>query len=459
MPNIIFNLEYRYTQYSKKNLNLKERKLRINTKDMYDYYNRDEACDKTIQTEQAFNYYNYRVGSQGGFNTEGYKDEKECQQEVEKYKPEVIYRSVVSFDKTFAINTGIMEKKKMEILINKSMPNLLSQLNFNLDNVVWTAFYHTNTEHPHCHIAFYEKVQTKRMHRVNKKDLEKVRSHFTKQLELNTKLYIKRDEVFKTLMETIKKCGLNEKAMEDLYSSFNNSLTIDEPLKQIAKKMSRLNDVLPKQGSMKYNSKNIKPYHCQIQEIIHDILELEKVKPFYNEYLLMLNEIKDMQHELYGSGIDEYVAEDLEIVHGVANDLKRQNEYFNNRLKQLETRIGNLILQNILCARNDFETQAVAQDTFSKSDIQVFYNRFDMEVGEENDFDPINILSKKDIERKVSSYQKSKNFKVRSSNISHRVIQEISYELSEIYYATSHDRQMIQQVNQNARREIYAKSI
>lgn len=460
MPNIIFNLEYRYTQYSKKNLNLKEQKLRINTKEMYDYYNRDEACDKTIQTEQAFNYYNYRVGSQGGFNDTGYKDEKDCQKEVDEYQPEVIYRSVVSFDKKFAMETGIMEKKKMEILIKKSMPGLLMQMQFNPDNMVWTAFYHTNTEHPHCHIAFYEKVQTRKLHRINKKHLEKVRSHFVKQLELNTKLYIKKDQVFKELMDTIQQCGLNEKSKEDLYSSFNNAIKTDDSLKSVALKMKQLNNVLPDTGSMKYNSKNIRPFHPQIKEIIQDILKLDSVKPFYDEYLKMLDEIKSMQMQLYGNGVDEYVSEDQEMIHGVANDLQRQEKYYQDRLKSLEIRIGNLILQNILCAREDFKNGMRYESNPIETNNQTIYpheksEQFDRKEVRHEDIKITSHTEKGD----VSSFQKSKNFRIRSNNISHRVIQELSYEINEIFYATSHDKQMIQEVTQNARREIYARTI
>ena len=68
--NVVFNLEFVATEYASNNV-LKKVDKQVSSKDMNEYYNRDEACDKTIteiDTEDAFNYYNYRVGSTGCFN-------------------------------------------------------------------------------------------------------------------------------------------------------------------------------------------------------------------------------------------------------------------------------------------------------------------------------------------------------------------------------------------------------
>ena len=69
---------------------------------------------------------------------------------------------------------------------------------------------------------------------------------------------------------------------------------------------------------MKYNSKNIRPFHNQIRDIIEDIYKLDEIKPFVDEYRNILEETQEMQKELYGTGIDEYEDEDGGIVHGLS---------------------------------------------------------------------------------------------------------------------------------------------
>ena len=77
MAEIIFNAEFVKTEYAGNSC--KNIKKQINTDEMVDYYERKEACDYTvdeneaddtyqINSQDAFNYYDYRIGSTGGFN-------------------------------------------------------------------------------------------------------------------------------------------------------------------------------------------------------------------------------------------------------------------------------------------------------------------------------------------------------------------------------------------------------
>ena len=477
MPNIIVNLDYRPTQYAKK-LNVKEKKLQVNTKKAYDYYNRDNACDKTlpldkksndIDTQRAFNYYSYRIGSAGSFTQNEYLDSKQLQSLADRYKPDYIYRMVVSFERDFALQTGIIEKDNIVKLVRKSMNSVLKQMKLNPDNVIWSAAYHTNTSHPHCHITIYEKEKTRKLYRLNKKDLNKLRGHIVSQLELNVNLYIRKDSTFNELIDAIKVAGMDVNSQKLLFASFNNSTNVSKEIKDISTKMIALNKVLPKEGSMKYNSKNIQPYHEQIKDIVNDILNLENVKPFLRKYEDVLNEIKQMQKDIYGDGTEYYKNDDGEIVTGVAYDLKKQEKYFQNRMKELETRVGNLVLQNILCARKDFKFE---QMKFAQELLNINQNKIkeDKEIIKQTDsleeivslyFPKQNESFKKKIKKtkRAERVQQKKNFIIRSNNISHKVVQELAFEIKEIYYASLHDKQMVNDVTRAAQNEIYAKCL
>ena len=74
MAEIIFNAEFVKTEYAGNSC--KNIKKQINTDELVDYYERKEACDYTvdeneaddtyqINSQDAFNYYDYRIGSTG----------------------------------------------------------------------------------------------------------------------------------------------------------------------------------------------------------------------------------------------------------------------------------------------------------------------------------------------------------------------------------------------------------
>lgn len=456
-PKIIFNLQYRYTQYTKKKLNAKQEKKRINTQDAFEYYDRDEACDKTINTQDAFDYYDYRVGSEGGFNDKGNIGAVHSQELCEQYKPEVIYRGVVSFDRQFAMDNGIIEKEKMKKLIQKSMNSILKRLEMNPDNIEWCAFYHTNTEHPHCHINFYEKERTRKMERYSKKQLERVRSEIVSLLEVNTQMYIRKDETFKRLVESISK--IEPLLTNELIHAGNNSMKLQSKGK-IVKKFCELEQVLPKEGSMKYNSKNIRPYHNQIRNLLKDIFNDEQVKPFYDQYIDVLNQLKSAQEELYGTGESIYVNGDKEVVKGVEAGRKDINEYQRRRLYELETRVANMLLQNIVMVRKDMQDfqpmkkthfEIMNNHTIDDTEILDFHN--DKTQTKEE-------LSKTTVRNKSVSREtkeRKRNFKIRYKVMKAGVIRELAQEIQNMDYALKKEQNKVREVTQKAQQEIYAR--
>lgn len=443
MPNIIFNLEYRTTQFCNKYQTKQEVKKQVDTQKMFKYYDRDTACDKTISTDKAFDYYNYRIGSQGGFQKDKYVDAKECQKQIDKFKPQYVYRSVLSFEKDFAIKTNIIEKHNMEKLVKKSMNSILKQMKLDPQNVVWTAFYHTNTKSPHCHIVFYEKEMTRRKYQIPKNDLNKIRGHVISQLELNIGLYIEKDNRLNELMEVIKQCDLGIKEQKALYETFNNCSADSNELQNIYYKMLELEKKLPINGSLKYNSKNMRNYHNDIREIITDILSLDTVSPFYSKYVSILDDIKSMQEELYGTGIDEYEDEAGELMVGVGNDIKRQEEYYRKKLYELEARIGNMILQNIANGRKDV-------DGFNE--IKVCKNAMLSDFSKDKNLDDEYNEKSKD---KKDSFSKKKIFRRRTSILKQGVVRELSKDVQQIYYASLNNKRVIDEVTRNAQKQIY----
>lgn len=344
---IFVNLQYKQTQYSRSNDSSKK----IDTNEMCNYYDRDEACDKTIDTDDAVNYYKYRVGSNGGWGKNGDFKADEDKKMFDKYKPETIYRMVVSFDESFAKENKILDKKAMKKLMSKSMNKNIKELGLNPDNVEWGCYYHTNTAHPHIHAFIFEKNQTRTDYHIKKSVFKPIKSNIIRTMNINSELYIERDNVKKEIIDVLKDMGLDT----GKYSNTNNSKKLFTNDKEINRMFKNLEKIIPKTGSLKYNSANIMPYRPEVDKLVNKLLEKDDVKDIYKKYREMLNKEKELFDTRYFS----------------KEEAKEQNKSIENKDKELRDRIANMILQNIKCYREDVESyeQEQEDDMYVDSDI------------------------------------------------------------------------------------------
>ena len=335
---IFVNLQYKQTQYSRSNDSSKK----IDTNEMCNYYDRDEACDKTIDTDDAVNYYKYRVGSNGGWGKNGDFKADEDKKMFDNYKPETIYRMVVSFDERFAKENKILDKKSMKKLMSKSMNKNIKELGLDPENVEWGCYYHTNTAHPHIHAFIFEKNPTRTDYHIKKSVFKPVKSNIIRTMNINSELYIERDNVKKEIIDVLKDMGLDT----EKYSNTNNSKKLFTNDKEINKMLKQLEKIIPKSGSLKYNSANIMPYRPEIDKLVNKLLEKDDVKDIYKKYREMLDKEKEMFDNRYFS----------------KEESKEQNKSIENKDKELRDRIANMILQNIKCYREDIESYEQEQD-------------------------------------------------------------------------------------------------
>jgi len=390
----------------------------VTTNDMYDYYDRDEACDKTTcDTEDEFNYYNYRIGSTGAFNEKGMVSRDNYFDLIKKYKPAIVYRGVFSFRDEFTIKNDIKDPIKMRNLIKKTMKKNIIAMGFEPDNVEWFAFYHTNTGHPHVHFHFYEKNAKKKRHMISESRLAKVKSNVARLMKLNTELYCDRDELKKLIFSQFDDLGLSHSSKEFLLNCENNNKKYFKENKIITDKMKELEKVIPKTGSLKYNSSNIAPFKPKIREIIDLIKDRDDIKELMKEY--------DVQ-------LDKEI-ESLVILYGGNKYDKKKKEFKDNRINQIDTKLGNMILSTIKDYRKDIKD---FEDSFDK-----------LEKGSQ---------SRKYKSQKLRGIS-YRNIKQRSSNIISGVGKEISYAIAKSYNDNLRTKHMIEQVRQRAAQEVYAE--
>lgn len=338
MAEIIFNLQFCKTEFAHNSSNNTFKQ--INTDDMLKYYDRKEACDysesKYANTSDAINYYNYRIGSNGGFNKDGPLKADTAKKLINQYKPKNMYRMVFSFEEEFLQNNGFLSKNKIEELIKKSMDKNIRTMNIDPSNVEWGAYYHTNTAHPHVHIWLFEKKQTKEYLKVPRKTFNKMRSNIVRNMSINSEMYAARDNIKKDIIEHIKEAGLDS-------NLFIKSNKLDKKVfakdKTLTKMLSDLEQIIPKNGSLKYNSKDIAPYKEQIKDIVDYILKTDEISKYYNTYQDLLLKERNIYNNRYFSDEERF----------------EKNKFVENKQKELNDKIANMILQNIKNYRLDVD--------------------------------------------------------------------------------------------------------
>lgn len=132
--------------------------------------------------------------------------------------------------------------------ISKVLPQFFKKVGLDPENMIWWMNYHQNTDHPHMHVCFLEKIHTRSKGKFTPKQLKEFKRLIIKELtardtisELTGSSF---DEAFK------KKDAERNDLLERI-----RSINI-EGIDSIAK----LAVVLPTQGRLQYNSMNLGAY-------------------------------------------------------------------------------------------------------------------------------------------------------------------------------------------------------
>ena len=230
----------------------------------------------------------------------------------------LLWSLVISFPPEFAINNGLITKSDYYQLTTNIMPIFLTGMGLKLDNVTWYCSLHRNTKNPHLHINFFEHKKTIKDPKIPYSCIYTLKSNIANYLIDNEKFYRLRDEKFKSITGDINLKELTKVKGQKLYS--------DKYRKELNIKLLNLYSKLPKRGRLQYNSQNMDLYRDEIDSIIRYILMHDSVKYDYAKYLKLLDEHQKEMIAMYGNS--------------------KTNNYYDNQLNKLYSKIGNEILTN-----------------------------------------------------------------------------------------------------------------
>lgn len=289
----------------------------------FEYTGREEAKDveKEVEVNES-GYFGYTgshsVGtssSMGMLNTR--EDRKKFKKEIKKYfykKGNISWDLVISLESDEeAAKLGFETVDNWNSVMSDVLPKIFKQYDLEYNNVLWWFDVHRNTEHPHVHLAFIEKHQTRFKGKISKAKLENVKRSIYTCIVARQKL--------------AEKTGYDYKEYFKLKDwEFNQLMTLvkGKDLSKL-KTLNQLLDALPKTGRLQYNSYNMKEYKPAIDRIIDEIIfNSPDLKKQYDLLIERIDALEEIMNE-ESAGI---------------STLKEAE------LNKLHERIGNYIIKN-----------------------------------------------------------------------------------------------------------------
>lgn len=258
-----------------------------------------EKEDKDFKYDQLFEY-NARYNNDVGFTytSDGYLDTED---KLNKFKTDgyntlnhngaLLWQIVFSpKDIETCQKYHLTSQKDYACVLDEVMPSFLKKYGFEPENVVWFEDFHPDNRtsiepHPHIHLCFYEKVQTKTKGKLPKSALADFKTMMANKM-------LKRSGSIE-YQNVLKDVNFKYKAIKDRV----NNVNLDN-----VKSIKDLYSVLPKTGRLQFNSTNNIPFRKAELRVVDNLLEQPEFKDLYDSYVNDLKKWDAMINRVDGNG-------------------------------------------------------------------------------------------------------------------------------------------------------------
>lgn len=289
--------------------------------------------DKGIKSNQCLDYLDYtgnKEKSSGLFSSNGLLSDEE-KKDIRKRLRETdscVWDMVISFEEGYG-KRNVYDYKKAQALLKKTLPSYLSSIGLDSDNVTWFAGLHTNTDNRHIHLSFFENSpsvydrKTKRFrYRKGKVAISNV-----------TQFKMAIESYFLEPVRGIQR--VRKEAMEKAREQVSGLLKEDSL--EANRLLRDLYEEIPKEGRLGYGSKEMEPYREKIDAVIDLVMEDENLGPAYRN---LKEEMRKRDREI------RKICQSQRIV------VPTPYLYTPKFEKDLHRRMGNLLIREIVSARN-----------------------------------------------------------------------------------------------------------
>ena len=249
------------------------------------------------------------------------------------------------------------------VVLNKAF----QKMKLNPLNMIWWEDYHTNTAHPHIHVTFLEKENTRSRGKLTAKEVKLLKSTFITEIAARRTYFQKYNEN-------------SEDALKNLQIMKNEivSKSRDIPFQTVDAIMN-LYTQLPAHGRLQYNSSHMIPYRKQLDEIVELLLKHETVK---EEYMGFISEINKLTENVNGLGkADIFSLREsqerklrIQIANTVLQEFKHYSENRNiRRVREWKRDKGNELIRSQYSTEDDSESIELQLKTDSVPEINDFF--------------------------------------------------------------------------------------
>ena len=177
-----------------------------------------------------------------------------------------IWHAIISFTEDFG-NKYMKSYKDAVELLNAELPNFFRSIGISADNVVWYAGLHENTDNQHIHLGFFEKEPL--FTRENSQE-KRYRYGTIGQDALNTFRIKIEERLTDANFDIIRsRRNLTDSAHETLF----HLQGVNDYERELKKRLLALYRVLPLDGRVSYESKNMAPLRQQVNHIVNFVIK------------------------------------------------------------------------------------------------------------------------------------------------------------------------------------------
>lgn len=216
-----------------------------------------------------------------------------------------VYKTVISLTGEDSEKYGYTTRDDWENLIRANIKIIADEYNIKLENLDWVASFHTEEEHPHIHLVFYDKSVTKRAKPYVQYDKIKQKLNYSVYKKDIQPLLDEKNSIKKEIKDIFKN-NIDEIVSYDANKIFNNKIA-QNSLNEIAvllKELHKIKDLeykKSKRGSwkMQYQTPEVKEkiraitnkiiqsssqIKSEVNLYINACIETEKIKNVNNTY-------------------------------------------------------------------------------------------------------------------------------------------------------------------------------
>lgn len=271
-----------------------------------------------------------------------------------------------------AVNNFCIDKFEWNDILNDNLKSLLQNNNINPNNITGHWVIHANTEFPHLHLQFWEKVSNVNNHYRSKGTFKKSSLFIFRELILKK---LTKNEEYNKLLDTKKEIWSDRKSLKNIFELSNTYFSISKDINTIK---TYLKDNHPIYSKAKEN--------IRVKEAIWKVFDYasEANPEFKSQFEIYKNHIKDIKKQKFNDNFNK----------GLLDKFLADEE------KELENQFGNLILK--ACKKFDLPKFNAFINNDNNSDIKWLMQKWEWEL------DNIYFQQKRDALAKFN-----KNIKVR----------------------------------------------